>query len=79
VPAGPLIERAHVIHNAQMKNLRKTGWLGGFEPMLPTCPLLARKVAPEAMSYYAAIAWRCDGLGFAWECVSGAKGGQGVA
>lgn len=62
-------ERADAIRSAALRNLRRTRWLGDFEPMLMTCPLLARKVPPEAMSLYAAAAWRCDGLGFAWECL----------
>jgi hypothetical protein len=64
-----LFNRATTIRQVQATNLRKTGWLGRFEPMLPTCPLTARKVSLEAISEFASVAWRCDGLGFAWECL----------
>ena len=66
-----VFERATEIHRVQQAHLRETGWLGDFEPMLMSCPLTARKVSPEAVSEFAAIAWRCDGLGFAWECLMG--------
>ena len=129
-----MLQRARRIQREQRINLRTTGWLGGFDPMLATCPLVvrlrvsavlsdaasarlqwlssslvlfpahcllrkrceqpqehcvaqqlvlssvqstlcvfvmqARKVAPEAVSEFAAAAWRCDGLGFAWECLA---------
>ena len=64
-----LFSRAQNIKQVQSVNLRTTGWLGDFEPMMANCPLTARKVAPEAISEFASIAWRCDGLGFAWECL----------
>jgi hypothetical protein len=64
-----LYTRAQTIKQAQVLNLQKSGWLGEYEPMLATCPLTARKVSPEAVSEFASIAWRCDGLGFAWECL----------
>lgn len=55
---------------AKMKaNLAAQGWLGGFEPLCMHCPLLARKVSREAVPQFADAAWRCDGLGFAWECL----------
>jgi hypothetical protein len=73
------LKRAHGIHGAQIANLRKTGWLGGFEPMLLTCPLVGRKVAPETVAEYAAIAWHCGGLGFAWECLRAQADAGGVA
>jgi hypothetical protein len=63
-----LFERALRINEAQSANLRKSGWLGDFEPMLMSCPLTARKVSQEAVPEFAALVWRCDGLGFAWEC-----------
>ena len=64
-----LFNRATTIRQVQAANLKRTGWLGGFQPMLPMCPLTARKVSPEAISEFASIAWRCDGLGFAFECL----------
>lgn len=66
-----LFSRAATIRQAQIANLRNTSWLGGFEPMLLTCPLTARKLSPEAVSEFASIAWRCDGLGFSWDCLHG--------
>ena len=63
------VARAHEIHDATVANLRRTGWLGEFEPMLHTCPLTARKVSAEAVSDFASVAWRCDGLGFAFKCL----------
>lgn len=66
-----LFSRAATIRQAQMVNLRNSSWLGDFEPMLLTCPLTARKVSPEAVSEFASIAWRCDGLGFSWDCLHG--------
>lgn len=65
--------RAHAIRSAQMANLSKGAWLGAFEPMLSTCPLTARKVAREAVSEFASVVWRCDGLGFAWDCLPGQR------
>jgi hypothetical protein len=66
-----LFNRATTVRQVLVMNLRNTSWLGDFEPMLMTCPLTARKVSPEAVSEFASIAWRCDGLGFSWECLSG--------
>ena len=64
-----MFSRAINVMRVQRANLHSTGWMGSFEPMMPSCPLTARKVAPEAVSDFAALAWRCDGLGFAWECL----------
>ena len=62
--------RAQRVHNAEVRNLKRTRWLGAFtEPLFHTCPLVARKVPRESVSEFAAAAWRCDGLGFAWECL----------
>jgi hypothetical protein len=69
-----LFNRAVIINKAQTASLRDSAWLGGFEPLLMTCPLTGRKVSPEAVPEYAALAWRCDGFGFAWECLEGYKG-----
>ena len=66
-----LFNRAASIKQLQQARLRQTGWLGNFEPMFMSCPLTARKVSPEAVSEFAALAWRCDGLGFAWDCLAG--------
>jgi hypothetical protein len=55
-------------------NLEETGWLGSFVPMHTTCPLLGRRVAAEAVSEFAAVAWRCDGLGYSWECLHARDG-----
>jgi hypothetical protein len=64
-----LFNRAFIINKAQTANLRNSTWLGGFEPLLLTCPLTGRKVSPESVPEYAALVWRCDGFGFAWECL----------
>ena len=54
----------------QRANLRQSGdWLGHFEPMQLGCPLFGRKVARQTVSEFAAVAWQCDGLGFACECL----------
>jgi Core-2/I-Branching enzyme len=71
-------QRAQRIRRAQLANLRRTRWLEAYVPLLPTCPLVGRKVSAEAASEFAAVAWHCDGLGFAWECLkSRAEGGSG--
>jgi hypothetical protein len=67
-------ERLFLQHSTQLQrardaNLRASGWLGRFRPIAHTCPLAGRKVAPETVAEFAAIAWHCDGLGFAWECL----------
>lgn len=67
---------AEQIHREMRANLRAQGWLGGFQPMHMHCPLFGRKVSAEAMPQFAAAAWRCDGLGFSWECLT-ESGGQG--
>ena len=59
------------ILDAMRGNLRAQGWLGGFEPLSMGCPLLGRRVSRHAVSEWAAVAWDCDGLGFAWECLEG--------
>lgn len=63
--------RAVKISKVQRANLKATRWMGAFEPMLPSCPITARKIAPEAVSEFASLAWRCDGLGFSWDCLQG--------
>lgn len=63
------LERATEIRGAMEENLRRTGWLGEYVPMLMHCPLMGRRVSWQAVSEFAALAWRCDGLGFAWECL----------
>lgn len=60
---------AEGIHREMSGNLRAQGWLGQYEPMHMHCPLLARKVSADAVSQFAEAAWRCDGLGFAWQCL----------
>lgn len=65
-----IFNRASSIKHVQQARLRQTGWLGRFEPMYMSCPLLGRKLPVEAVSGLAAIAWRCDGLGFAWDCLA---------
>ena len=64
-----ITKRAFAINAAQQGNLRNSSWLGDFEPMLPTCPLTGRKIPPASVANFAALVWRCDGFGFAWECL----------
>ena len=45
-------------------------WLGGYQPMRMSCPLFGRKVPKQTVSLFAAEAWRCDGLGFAYDCLT---------
>jgi hypothetical protein len=71
---GPERDRSHwdkaqFLRDSMRKNLRETGWLAGFDPMQMHCPLLGRRVEWQAVSEFAALAWRCDGLGFSWECL----------
>ena len=54
---------------AMASNLKNSKWLGDFEPLSMSCPLLGRRVPVEAVSEWAAAAWDCDGLGFAWDCL----------
>lgn len=63
------VERATEIREAMAENLRRSGWLGEYVPMQMHCPLLGRRVSWQAVSEFAALAWRCDGLGFAWDCL----------
>lgn len=63
------VERSREIRAAMQDNLRSAGWLGDFVPMQMHCPLMGRRVSWQAASEFAAVAWRCDGLGFAWECL----------
>jgi hypothetical protein len=68
------VSREQRIHDAEAQNLQRSRWLGAFtEPLFHTCPLVARKISSEAVSEFAALAWRCDGLGFAWECLERAQ------
>lgn len=67
-------ERFHLkagvdIRTTMVDQLRKHAWLEDFIPMPIHCPLLGRRVAWQAVSDYAALAWSCEGLGFAWECL----------
>ena len=62
-------EMAQELRGEMRNNLDNTGWLEGFEPMQMHCPLLGRRIEWNAVSEFAALAWRCDGLGFAWECL----------
>lgn len=67
-------ERIHLragvdIRTSMMKNLKAQKWLRDFKPMPMHCPLLGRRVSWQAVSDYATLAWSCDGLGFAWECL----------
>lgn len=67
-------ERIHLrtgvdIRTSMMKNLAAHPWLSDFKPMPMHCPLLGRRVSWQAVSDYATLAWSCDGLGFAWECL----------
>ena len=66
---------ADALRDEMRANLRAQGWLGEFEPMQTNCPLFARKVSREAVPQFAAAAWRCDGLGFAWECLAQGRTG----
>jgi hypothetical protein len=68
-------ERIHLrtgvdIRNTMLRNLRGNPWLEDFVPMPMHCPLLGRRVSWQAVSEYAGLAWSCDGLGFAWECLT---------
>lgn len=70
-------ERIHLrtgvdIRSAMVDNLEQNPWLEGFKPMPMHCPLLGRRVAWQAVADYATLAWSCDGLGFAWECIQAA-------
>lgn len=74
---GPERDRSHwdkaqALRNSMRSNLKESGWLGGFEPMQMHCPLLGRRVEWQAISEFAALAWRCDGLGFSWDCLHAA-------
>jgi hypothetical protein len=62
--------RSDVVHAATVANLRRFGWLGSFEPLRTACPLIGRRIAEEAVSEFAHAAWACDGLGYAWECLT---------
>jgi len=62
--------RLQGIKEAMRGNLQRQKWLGGFEPLSMGCPLLGRRVSAEAVSEWAAVAWDCDGLGFAWSCLT---------
>ena len=66
------LRRALDIQRAMAGNLRAAGWLGGYEPMRMNCPLLGRRVSADAVSDFAAQAWRCDGLGFDPTCLQNA-------
>lgn len=66
-------DRAQELKSYMRTNLKESGWLGSFEPMQMHCPLLGRRVEWQSVSEFAALAWRCDGLGFAWECLHAAK------
>jgi hypothetical protein len=61
------------------RNLKNLGWLGSFRPMPNSCPLMGRKVHADLVPELLAVAWRCDGLGYAWECVSYSEGPKIVA
>ena len=61
-----------MIQAAMTSNLRQSKWLKGFEPLSMSCPLLGRRVHPDAVSEWAAAAWDCDGLGFSWKCLQSA-------
>ena len=65
-------EMAQELKREMRSNLDETGWLEGFEPMQMHCPLLGRRIEWNAVSTFAALAWRCEGLGFAWECLHSA-------
>lgn len=52
------------------RNLQQTEWLHPFQPMSYQCPLIGRKVHHDLVPELLSQAWRCDGLGYAWECVS---------
>ena len=62
-------EMAQELRGEMQNNLNETGWLNGFEPMQMHCPLLGRRIEWNAVSEFAVLAWRCDGLGFSWECL----------
>lgn len=75
---GPQREKMHAwrageIQKSMAANLRDTGWLGEYVPMRMNCPLLGRRVSADAVSDFAAQAWRCDGLGFGAECLRGVE------
>jgi hypothetical protein len=66
------VDRAEEIRAAMRRNLKRTQWLGDFEPMSMACTLFGRKISREAVPHYAEVAWQCGaGLGFAWECLQG--------
>lgn len=67
---------AEPIFNEMHTNLRAQNWLGEFVPMRVTCPIMGRKISPEAIPLFAEAAWDCNGLGFAWECIAGNKAMQ---
>jgi hypothetical protein len=64
-----VLRQSQKIQRVQHANMLVSRWLGDFRPMRMACPLLGRKVAPELMPEFAAVAWSCEGLGFAWECL----------
>jgi hypothetical protein len=61
------------LHHAMLRNLARGRWLGEYEPLAMSCPLIARRVPPSAVSEWAAAAWDCDGLGFSWSCLQAAQ------
>eukprot|EP00892_Ulva_mutabilis_P004681 jgi/Ulvmu1/2585/UM014_0036.1 len=72
---GQSRENLHAWRGVEMQrhmqaNLRASGWLGAYEPMRMNCPLFGRRVSGQAVSDFAAQAWRCDGLGFGASCLN---------
>ena len=66
----PQDPRIDVLKRIMQNNLGEGGWLGGYRAMDPGCPLVGRKVHPDLVPGLLPFAWRCDGLGYAWECVA---------
>lgn len=63
--------REKFLRDAMNANLQETLWLGDFTPMPLQCSLMGRKVLAPLVPKLTEYAWRCDGLGYAWECVAG--------
>lgn len=57
------------IEETMKRNLAREKWLAQYKPLSMGCPMLGRRVSIDAVSEWAAHAWDCDGLGFAWKCI----------
>jgi hypothetical protein len=65
--------RQGTIRDAMNTNLQAGRWMRDFTPMPLSCPLMGRRVMPGLVPKLTEYAWRCDGLGYAWECVAGLR------